>query len=446
VQAFGTKLVVFADSGGELHVLDAFCRHMGGDLTTGTIKGDQVACPFHDWRWGGDGRCAAIPYARRVPPAARTRSWLTLERNGQLFVWHDPEGNPPPGDVTIPRIEGAGSAGWTEWTWDSILVEGANCREVIDNVVDMAHFFYIHLAFPTYFKNVLEGHIASQSLRTRARPDVGTASSYSGGSGKGETSLRSEAAYYGPSYMIDYLWQDYNGMTVESVLINCHYPVTPTSFMLQWGVIVKRPPGLSDEQAARFGAKFAKFVGIGFEQDVQIWMNKTRVDNPLLCAEDGPVYQLRRWYEQFYRDAADIDPQMTARYEFEIDTTRPVAGWETEVAGNLAARRTAAESLAASPAEAPAGPPAEAGGGRMSERAQDSARLPRGGAGRRRRAGRDLAGGVQRHGPLAAVGARRPAARRAPRRGTRRALLVPRGSVRRVRLPAGVGRGRDGAQ
>ena len=71
VQAFGTKLVVFADAAGELHVLDAYCRHMGGDLTMGTIKGDEVACPFHDWRWSGDGRCAQIPYARRVPPAAR---------------------------------------------------------------------------------------------------------------------------------------------------------------------------------------------------------------------------------------------------------------------------------------------------------------------------------------------------------------------------------------
>ena len=69
VQAFGTKLVVFADSAGSLHVLDAYCRHMGGDLSRGTVKGDAVACPFHDWRWGGDGRCAQIPYARRVPPA-----------------------------------------------------------------------------------------------------------------------------------------------------------------------------------------------------------------------------------------------------------------------------------------------------------------------------------------------------------------------------------------
>jgi len=101
--------------------------------------------------------------------AARTRAWRTLERNGHLFVWNDPEGNAPPDDVTIPVIEGASSDEWTSWTWDSILVEGANCREVIDNVVDMAHFFYIHFAFPTFFKNVFEGHIASQYLRTRSR-------------------------------------------------------------------------------------------------------------------------------------------------------------------------------------------------------------------------------------------------------------------------------------
>ena len=338
VQAFGTKLVVFPDSAGKLHVLDSYCRHMGGDLSMGTVKGDQVACPFHDWRWGGDGRCAQIPYARRVPPAARTRAWVTLEQNGQLFVWNDPEGNPPPDDVMIPRIEGAYSPEWTPWTWDSLLVQGANCREVIDNVVDMAHFFYIHFAFPTYFKNVFEGHIASQYLRTRSRPDVGSGSNYSDA---GESTLRSEAAYYGPSYMIDYLWHEWHGMTVESVLINCHYPVTPTSFLLQWGVIVRRPAGLSDEQAARFGSRFAKFVGLGFEQDVEIWRHKARVDNPLLCAEDGPVYQLRRWYEQFYRDVADVEPAMVERFEFEIDTTRSVAGWEEEVARNLAAKRSA---------------------------------------------------------------------------------------------------------
>ncbi|SEG92686.1 Rieske [2Fe-2S] domain-containing protein, partial [Thermomonospora echinospora] len=75
VEAFGTKLVVFADSTGRLNVLDAYCRHMGGDLSRGEVKGDEIACPFHDWRWSGNGRCVRIPYSRRVPPRARTRSW-----------------------------------------------------------------------------------------------------------------------------------------------------------------------------------------------------------------------------------------------------------------------------------------------------------------------------------------------------------------------------------
>src|SRR6476646_2723349 len=246
VQAFGTKLVVFADSAGRLHVLDAYCRHMGGDLTLGTVKGDAIACPFHDWRWGGNGRCQRIPYSRRVPPAARTRSWLTLEQNRQLFAWHDPQGNPPPGHVTIPRIDGAYSDEWSDWTWDSILVEGANCREVVDNVVDMAHFFYIHFAFPTVFKNVFEGHIASQYMTSIGRADMQGELAKEAGA---ENTLHSEAHYHGPSYMIDYLVNESSGQTVESVLINCHYPVSPTKFVLQYGAIVKKLPGLSPADA-----------------------------------------------------------------------------------------------------------------------------------------------------------------------------------------------------
>jgi len=335
VEAFGTKLVVFAGADGALHVLDGYCRHMGGDLTMGTIKGNNVACPFHDWRWGGDGRCAEIPYARRVPMRARTRSWLTCEQNKQLFVWNDPEGSQPGDEFAIPRIDGAFNGEWSNWTWDSVRIDGANCREIIDNVVDMAHFFYIHFAFPTYFKNVFEGHVATQYLNSRGRPDVEAASNYGGD----ENTLRSEASYYGPSYMINYLWNDYKGMLIETVLINCHYPVTANSFVLQWGAIVKKLPGVSDEHADKIAAKFARGIGNGFLQDVEIWKHKTRIDNPLLCAEDGPVYQLRRWYEQFYVDAGQVTEDMTGRFEFEVDTTRANEVWQAEVAENLARRR-----------------------------------------------------------------------------------------------------------
>jgi 3-ketosteroid 9alpha-monooxygenase subunit A len=71
-------------------------------------------------------------------------------------------------------------------------------------------------------------------------------------------------------------------------------------------------------------------------QDVEIWKHKTRIDNPLLTEEDGPVYHLRRWYEQFYVDVADVTEEMTARFEYEIDTVRAVQNWTTEINKNLA--------------------------------------------------------------------------------------------------------------
>lgn len=327
VSAFGEKLVVFATGDGQVSVLDAYCRHMGGNLAQGTVKGNEIACPFHDWRWGGDGRCAAIPYAKRVPLRAKTRSWPSTERNGQLFVWHDPEGGAP--DAEIPEIPECASDEWTEWTWNTVLVEGSNCRELIDNNVDMAHFFYVHNSVPTYFRNVFDNEKATQIMENRPRPDRNAGVHF----GETESKVRSEATYFGPSYMVDWLTSTANGKSVETILINCHYPVTADSFMLQYGVIVKRPEGVSPEDADQLAQQFVSGVESGFLEDVKIWQNKTRIDNPLLSEEDGPVYQLRRWYEQFYVDRADVSEDMTSRFEFEVDTTRAQARWNRELAG-----------------------------------------------------------------------------------------------------------------
>ncbi|ALO13260.1 dioxygenase Rieske iron-sulfur component [Streptomyces venezuelae] len=341
IEAFGTKLVVFRGEDDEqLHVLNAYCPHMGGNLAHGTVKGDAVACPFHDWRWSGDGRCAGIPYARRVPPRARTRAWTTLERNRQLFVWHDPAGDPPPAEVTIPEIEGVhgpDAGEWSDWTWKTARVDGSNCREIVDNVVDMAHFFYVHYAFPTYFKNIFDGHIATQYMESAPRGDMDL--------GNLSSPLRSDASYYGPSYMIDYVWTEVApGVEMEMVLINSHYPISANSFVLQYGAIVKKLPGMTDEAAAEAARSLIGGLETGFEQDIEIWRNKTRIDNPLLTEEDGPVYQLRRWYEQFYVDVTDVKDEMTRRFEFEIDTRRANEAWHAEVEGNLARRAPAPET------------------------------------------------------------------------------------------------------
>ncbi|MUM15333.1 3-ketosteroid-9-alpha-hydroxylase subunit A [Mycobacterium sp. CBMA271] len=347
IDAFGTKLVVFADSQGDIKVLDGYCRHMGGDLSQGTVKGDNVACPFHDWRWGGDGKCKLVPYAKRTPKLARTRSWTTDVKNGLLFVWHDAEGNGPTDDVAIPEIPEFADDGWTTWDWNTIVIDGSNCREIVDNVTDMAHFYYIHFGFPTFFKNVFEGHIASQYLRTVGRPDVllGGSSQYTG-----EQVLDSEASYFGPSFMINWLHNNYGGYKAESILINCHYPIDQNSFVLQYGVIVQKPEGMDEKMTGKLSRAMTKGVGQGFLQDVVIWKNKTRIDNPLLVEEDGAVYQMRRWYSQFYVDKADVTPEMTDRFELEIDTSKANEFWHGEVDENL--KRQAEEKAAE--AEAPA--------------------------------------------------------------------------------------------
>ena len=43
INAFGQKLVVFRSGDGKINVLDGYCRHMGGDLSQGTIKGDEIS-------------------------------------------------------------------------------------------------------------------------------------------------------------------------------------------------------------------------------------------------------------------------------------------------------------------------------------------------------------------------------------------------------------------
>ena len=108
--------------------------------------------------------------------------------------------------------------------------------------------------------------------------------------------------------------------------------------MLQWGVIVEKPKGIDEAMTEKLARVFTEGVSKGFLQDVEIWKHKTRIDNPLLVEEDGAVYQMRRWYQQFYVDVADVSPDMTDRFEIEIDTTAANEKWNVEVEQNLKKR------------------------------------------------------------------------------------------------------------
>ena len=48
------------------------------------------------------------------------------------------------------------------------------------------------------------------------------------------------------------------------------------------------------------------------------------------------MIQLRRWYEQFYRDVADIEPTMTARFEYVAKLDYANQAWDRQLAERLA--------------------------------------------------------------------------------------------------------------
>ena len=60
---FGEELVLFRTESGQVHVMDAYCQHLGANLGVGgTVEGENIACPWHGWRYGlTDGECSTLP-------------------------------------------------------------------------------------------------------------------------------------------------------------------------------------------------------------------------------------------------------------------------------------------------------------------------------------------------------------------------------------------------
>jgi len=92
VDDFVTQLVVWRGEDKQLRALDLYCKHMGAALSCGAVEGNGIQCPFHSWRWSGDGSCEDIPYAKRIPEKAITRSWDIIEEENLVYVWFGSQG------------------------------------------------------------------------------------------------------------------------------------------------------------------------------------------------------------------------------------------------------------------------------------------------------------------------------------------------------------------
>ena len=76
--------------------MNAYCRHLGADLSMGKVVGNDIQCAFHHWQYGPDGRCTKIPASEKIPKAARMFKFPTSEKWGLIWAFN---GNQPLFDV-----------------------------------------------------------------------------------------------------------------------------------------------------------------------------------------------------------------------------------------------------------------------------------------------------------------------------------------------------------
>lgn len=161
VKALGQQLVVFRDHAGTAHALSNVCVHKGGSLCHGEVVAGTVECPYHGWRYDGDGECVAIPAlapGQRIPGRARVDSYPVVEQWGLVwaFLGDLPEAGRPPlpdffpeYDLHYPR-QAAGGDSEGPLAWRFVRgVTGFDCNWVraIENGVDRAHAVFVHEDF-----------------------------------------------------------------------------------------------------------------------------------------------------------------------------------------------------------------------------------------------------------------------------------------------------------
>jgi 3-ketosteroid 9alpha-monooxygenase subunit A len=285
LRCFARDLVLFRAEDGAARLFDAYCPHLGAHLGHGgRVAGAGIRCPFHGWRFDGEGRCVEVPRLERPPPPARVRPYPVVERNGCVLAWFHAREQAPSWWADDAR-EGPADE-WTDWATNSYDVR-THVQDLGENILDLPHFANVHdldAAEDRRFEARFEGHemIVEQSLKVT--------------SGGQAVEVLARTTNSGP------------GLSVTSVDLG---PVTTLTFITQTPVDEERlelhlyfcMKRLADPDAAAAIEKLNRdFINLQFTQDIPIWEHKIYRSRPLLTAVDGPVARYREWFRQFYSD------------------------------------------------------------------------------------------------------------------------------------------------
>jgi len=137
VVIFGTPLVLVRGSEGAPWVFEDRCPHRGAALSRGRLTAAGLACPYHGWSYGADGRCTGIPGCPdpRVTAGIRLRTYAAQERDGLVWITSN-EGKPLP-----ERIRALDPSG-RRFLWQSRWQ--APALDIQENFLDALHTHTVH--------------------------------------------------------------------------------------------------------------------------------------------------------------------------------------------------------------------------------------------------------------------------------------------------------------
>jgi len=276
----GRELVAFRDEQGRARVLDAYCPHMGAHLGHGgTVDRGQLVCPFHQWRFDGEGRCVEAPFAKKLPPA-RVACHTTAEKNGIVLFWHHPRGDAP--SYEIPEFPESDRRAWAAFS-ECRLRYRTHVQELRENFCDESHFAFIHAqGAPAQIDFKPDGPRADLQSEVIYRHPLGV------------LRFDTRAQMFGPGVMVVRTL----GFT-DSTAIALSTPIDGEWSELRLLFTAKKPrfmPWL----ALLFRRNIRARAISDLRHEGEIWDHKRYLARPMLQAHESTTPKFRKWYQQFY--------------------------------------------------------------------------------------------------------------------------------------------------
>ncbi len=138
-------IVMWRDQAGKVVAFDGRCCHKRFPLWDGKLLDNGILrCAYHGLCYDSTGRCVDIPMQRDLPisPVAQLHAFPVVEQDGLVWLW---PGDPAKiGDVKPPRIPELVDARYEAVISDPPVRVRANYRLLIENLLDITHFFPLH--------------------------------------------------------------------------------------------------------------------------------------------------------------------------------------------------------------------------------------------------------------------------------------------------------------